>query len=81
MSAPTRENRSGSGEDMERRDWSERIDAVVIAIWCAASASVPMRPISNAAAANTPNSSSMVPEIGAPITISRPNSDQSGRQK
>ena len=32
MSAPTRENRSGSGEDMERRDWSERIDAVVAAV-------------------------------------------------
>ena len=31
MSAPTREHRSGSGEDMERRDWSERIDAVVAA--------------------------------------------------
>ncbi|MCT1602126.1 acyl-CoA/acyl-ACP dehydrogenase [Kocuria sp. p3-SID1433] len=37
MSAPTRENRSGSGEDMERRDWSERIDAVVAAAAAAAS--------------------------------------------
>ena len=36
MSAPTRENRSGSGEDMERRDWSERIDAVVAAAAAAA---------------------------------------------
>lgn len=36
MSAPTRENRSGSGEDMQRRDWSERIDAVVAAAAAAA---------------------------------------------
>lgn len=36
MSAPTRENRSGSGEDMEHRDWSERIDAVVAAAAAAA---------------------------------------------
>lgn len=36
MSAPTREHRSGSGEDMQRRDWSERIDAVVAAAAAAA---------------------------------------------
>jgi hypothetical protein len=42
---------------------------------------VPSRPISSAAAANTPYSSSIVPEIGAPIANSRLNSSQSGLQK
>ena len=55
--------------------------AVCSAIWCAASAVVPIMPISRAAAANTPNSSRNVPEIGAPTCISLANSGQSGRQK
>ena len=36
MSAPVRETSSGSGDEMDRRDWSERVDAVVAAAAAAA---------------------------------------------
>ena len=54
--------------------------AICSAIWCAASAAVPIQPISCAAAANTPYSSRNVPDIGAPTTMSWRISVQSNRQ-
>ena len=54
--------------------------AICSAIWCAASAAVPIQPISWAAAANTPYSSRNEPDIGAPTTMSWRISVQSNRQ-
>jgi hypothetical protein len=56
------------------------IAAVCSATWCAASATVPMMPMSSAADANTPCSSRNVAEIGSPIAISWRNNGQSLRQ-
>ncbi len=53
------------------------IAAVCSATWCAASATVPMIPMSSAADANTPCSSRNVAEIGSPIAISWRNNGQS----
>ncbi len=58
-----------------------RIAAVCSAIWCAASAVVPIQPIRMAAVANSPYSSRKAPAIGAPTTINSASSVQSMRQK
>ncbi len=58
-----------------------RMVAICSAIWCAASAPVPIQPTRIAAEENSPHSSAMPPEIGRPITISSRISRQSMRQK
>ena len=58
-----------------------KMEAVCSAIWCAASAIVPIQPIRIAAEANSPYSSRTAPAIGAPTRTSRRSSGQSARQK